>query len=323
MRYRALIPALATGVIVLMAAASASAQVFHFERTLPVDGIPTVNISTIRGRVSVRAGEAGRVVVNGTVRVRIGPMVPADASALAKAVADRPPIEQAGDVVHVRAPSDPATESAVTVGYEVSVPPATILSVRTDSGALEIDGIQGSVTVRTESGAVTLAGLADTEVISGSGGVTIRGIGGRLKVTTGSGGITAAGLQDGLEARSNSGHIDIVFDGPGDVDVRTQSSAITLGDVKGALTVHSNSGRVRASGAPVRGWTVTTGSSAIDITLDDDAPATLVATTESGSVKTTADLVSGEMEKGRVSGTIRGGGPTVRLESRSGSITVR
>jgi hypothetical protein len=308
----------------LLGAAPASAQVFRFERALTVGAAPTIDIATNRGGISVRAGAAGRVVVKGAVRVRIGVNVPVDAAARAQAVADQPPIEQTGDLVRLTTPADPENERAVTVEYEVTVPAAAIVHAHTQSGAVQVDGVQSHVSVETQSGAITLAGLGgDTEVTSGSGGVTIRGIGGQLRVTTSSGAITAAGLENRLYARAGSGEIDVVFAGAGDVDVRTQSSAITLAHVLGGASVHSNSGHIRMGGTPRSDWTITTGSSAIDVTLDANAPALLAASSASGKVKIPDGLVSGTVEPSRVKGTIGGGGPTVRLESRSGTITVR
>jgi hypothetical protein len=321
MRLTALFVSLACA---LLGADPAAAQVFRFERTLTVGAAPTVDVSTNRGEISVRAGAPGRVVVKGTVRVRFGINVPADAATRAQAVADQPPIEQTGDLVRLLTPAEPETGRAVTVEYEVAVPAAAIVHAHTQSGAVQVDGIQSHVSVETQSGAVTLAGLGgDTEVTSGSGGVTIRGIGGQLRVTTASGAITAAGLENRLYARSGSGEIDVVFAGAGDVDVRTQSSAITLAHVLGGASAHSNSGHIRIGGTPRSDWTITTGSSAIDVTLDANTPAVLAASSESGKVKVRDGLVSGTIEPARVKGTIAGGGPTVRLESRSGTITVR
>ena len=80
---------------------------------------------------------------------------------------------------------------------------------------------------------------------------------------------------------------------------------------------------MRVSGNPTRPWQVKTGSSAIELEFSANAAFTLDATSGSGSVKTENLIVRGETDKGRVAGSIDGGGPTVHLTSRSGSIKLK
>ena len=65
--------ALVVGVVVLAslaAAAPASAQRFPFERSYSVGAAPTIDVTTINGKITVRVGDEGHVVVAGTVTVR-------------------------------------------------------------------------------------------------------------------------------------------------------------------------------------------------------------------------------------------------------------
>jgi len=55
-----------------LAARPALAQVHHFEKTLPAEGLVTLDVRTERGGISIVAGAPGQVVVGGTARVRIG-----------------------------------------------------------------------------------------------------------------------------------------------------------------------------------------------------------------------------------------------------------
>ena len=56
----------------------AAAQRLPFERAFDVPGPVDLEVSTIRGKIDVLPGEAGRVVVSGTVTVRVGWDVPAE-----------------------------------------------------------------------------------------------------------------------------------------------------------------------------------------------------------------------------------------------------
>jgi hypothetical protein len=306
----------------VLSASSANAQTFAFERTFPAAAATTLDVATDRGKITVRAGSGPDVVVVGRVTVRRGFTVPADAVTLARAAANQPPVEQSGNVVRLHLPSDARTRRAVTVAYEVHLPSHVPVTTNTESGETVIDGIHGSVSVRTQSASVTLSNLEETEVNTGSGHVTIDGAG-PLRVSTSSSGIRLRQIRDELFIRTQSGNVNASLSGEGDVDVETGSSAITIEGIDGGLAASTQSGKVRVAGKPRRPWQVTTGSSAIETEMASAAMFNLEATSGSGSVKTENLMVRGETDKRRVAGTIDGGGPMVRLNTRSGAIKVR
>ena len=279
-------------------------------------------MTTERGKITVRAGTTAEVVLVGRVSVRVGWNVPTNAVALARSTAHQPPLEHTGDTVRLHMPSDGRTRRAVTIAYEVQVPAGTRVVTHSDSGETRVDGVRGAVSVRTQSGAITLANLGETSVDTGSGAVSIDGAG-PLGVTTSSSGIEAQRISGTLYVRTQSGRVTTSFVGEGDVDVETGSSAVTIDGLDGGLAVSTQSGRVRVSGNPRRPWQVTTGSSAIDAEFSANAGFTLDATSGSGSVTTESLIVRGETDQRRVAGSIDGGGPTVHLMSRSGSIKLK
>ena len=89
----------------LLAAASPSAaQRIAFERSYTVGQAPTLDVSTIRGKIDISVGEPDRVVVRGTTTVRVGLTSPPTAYELAKKVAANPPIQQEVDLIRLRPP---------------------------------------------------------------------------------------------------------------------------------------------------------------------------------------------------------------------------
>jgi DUF4097 and DUF4098 domain-containing protein YvlB len=134
--------------------------------------------------------------------------------------------------------------------------------------------------------------------------------------------ITLRALAGPLEARTQSGAVRASFAGAGSADVETGSSAIQLDGLSGRLAVRTQSGRIELRGSPAADWDVTTGSSVIDAAFPSSARFTLEATSRSSDVHLQGISVEGSAVKGRVSGTVGGGGPTVRLASRSGQIHV-
>ena len=303
-------------------AAPAVAQRFPFEQSFDASQPATLDVSTIRGKIDVGAGEPGRIVVRGTVTVRAGFNVPLDAVDLARKLAATPPIERDGQVLRLRPPSSEAELRAVTVAYRVDVPPGTTVKTETDSGATTIRGVSGPVTVRTQSAAIALTQLGShASVTTGSGAVTVDGVGGVLDVKTSSSAITLRSVQGGLRARTQSGAVDAVFAGLGDVDVETGSSSIRLRNIHGGLKVVTETGRVSAHGVPVGSWDVLTGSSSVDLTVATPAFA-VDATNRSGTIRLEGASVQGVVSKRQIAGDVGAGGPPVRINSRSGSIDV-
>lgn len=318
-------PAAFAFVLAAIAAASpAAAQRLPFEQSFAVNEPQSLDVSTIRGKIDVTAGEPGRIVVTGTVTVRVGWDVPAHAVHLARNVADHPPIERDGATVRLRPPSDPAERRAVTVSYQVEVPPDTQVLAVSESGAITVQSVSGGVTVSTQSGAIQLSRLRGTAgVTSGSGAVTVDGVDGPLTVTTSSSGITARALLGSLHVRTSSGAVDATLAGTGDADVETGSSAIRLRGLSGGLIAKSQSGRVSLDGRPTRSWDASTESGSVDIGLDAAASVSVDIRSRSGSVSITGITVQGSVSKGRAAGSIRGGGPLLRVTSGSGSVRIK
>jgi len=300
----------------------AAAQSFDFTETLPAGAVTTLDVRTTRGKIVVTADAAAGVVVTGTATVRLGWNVAANAEELARGVAAHPPIRQDGQTLRLEPPADDVDRS-VTVAYQVHVPASTIVTTSSQSGETKIERVGGAVTVRTQSSAILLISLGGPATVnSGSGDVAAVAVGGDLSITTSSSAITASGLGGNLHVETGSGRVEASFSGAGDADVHSSSSAITLRRLAGGVTVTSNSGQVTLEGTPARDWKVTTQSSAIEARLPGLAAATLDLSTRSGRVKVEGADVSGTVDKGRASGQVHGGGPTLGFSSRSGSIQV-
>ena len=269
-------------------------------------------------------GEPGHIVVLGMVTVRVDWNVPANATDLARKVADNPPVRHDGRTVRLSSPSDPAELRAVTVSYQVRVPPQTDIAALSESGATTVRGVSGAVSIRTQSGAIEATQLGGTAAVtSGSGSVTVDGVAGTLTVTTNSSSVTARAAAGDLRVRTTSGSVDATLSGDGDADVETGSSAIRVSGARGAVIAATQSGRVSVQGVPRRDWRASTGSGSVDIATQPSVPFTLDARSGSGSVKVVGASVQGSVSKRMVVGSVAGGGPHVTVTSRSGSIVVR
>ncbi len=293
--------------VVLVAFASVApawAQRVPFTRTFDVGASPVLEVTTGSGKIAVMPGQPGRIVVRGMVTVRVGVNVPADAMAIAERVAANPPVRQNADLVALSTPTDSRERRAVTVSYEVEVPPAARVQTISESGETSVTGVDGPVSVRTQSGSIVVGRLGGkADVVTGSGAVRVDGTADDLTVRTSSSGITARDVGGGLRVQTQSGAVDVSLLGRGPVHLRTGSSGVRVQSLGGAADIETGSGR-------------------IEIGLVTGAALRLDASTGSGSIEVTGVQVAGEVEKRRVIGTIGAGGPEVRLVSRSGSIKV-
>jgi hypothetical protein len=222
--------------LVVGTATTARAQRFPFERTFDVQGVSTLDVSTMRGKIEVVAGAPGRIVVTGAATVRVAWDSPSNAVELARGVAEHPPIERDGNTVRLRPPSDPAEQKATTVNYTVRVPPDTEVRSDSNSGATTIRGVAGAVAARTQSAAIAVGSLgANATITTGSGAVTVDGVKGTLRVTTSSSGVSARALEGDVHVRTSSGAVDATLAGRGGVDVQTGSSAIAVHGARGGV----------------------------------------------------------------------------------------
>jgi hypothetical protein len=311
-------------VAILLTASPAVAQRFTFERSFDKPLPAVVDVVTERGAIELRAGTADRIVVTGTVTVRLAVNTPPDAIDLARAIAASPPVQREQSTLRLRPPATDAERRAVTVSYVVEMPRGTSVTTRSDSGATSVSGVGGAIAVNTESAAIHLTQLSGTVIVTtGSGAIDANQVTGPLVVTTGSSAFKGQALGGSLTLQSSSGAVDATFNGDANVDVQTGSSAIRLTNVRGPLRTASRSGRVIVTGTPKGAWELSNGSGSVDMTLDRTAGVTVDLASGSGSVALQGVAVEGNVSKRRVTGTIRGGGAMVRAASRSGSLLLR
>lgn len=293
--------------LLTLAPALALAQPQTFERSLTVGAAPSLDIVADSGNVTVHAGGGSVIVVKGTVEVRKGWNVPANAADLARQVAAAPPIQQAGDAVKVTRIADETTRKAVSISYDVTVPASTMVVAGSGSGDVGVSGVNGSV-----------------KATSGSGDVAAADIGGDLDVRTGSGDVSVKGAKKAASLSTGSGDIVATLNGQGDVKASTGSGDITLSGVVGLLVANTGSGGIDVTGKPTGDWKLSAASGDVRVALPAEQGFTLDASTASGSLDVTpAITMQGKIDRRHIQGTVRGGGPTLRLSTASGDIAVK
>lgn len=200
-------------------------------------------------------------------------------------IAANPPIEQTGSIVRIGARHQNLHN--ISIDYEIQAPADAYLNAAT-----------------------------------GSGEITDDGVGQNAKLSTGSGNIHANTLHGSISLETGSGGIYADQTGDGDVKAETGSGSIELRNLHGGLHAETGSGSIKAGGAPTGPWKLETGSGSIEI-WTGDAGILLDAETGSGGIHTDREMTTqGTTDRHHVIGKLNGGGPTVRIETGSGSIRV-
>jgi DUF4097 and DUF4098 domain-containing protein YvlB len=144
-----------------------------------------------------------------------------------------------------------------------------------------------------------------------------------LSSHSGSGSVQIAGIQGPVTADSGSGSLRLALAGSTAVKASTGSGSIHIDGVAGGLNASTGSGSIEANGNLTSDWRLSSGSGSIRLRLPDNARFSLNASTGSGSIHVDQPItMQGTLDHHHVSGTVNGGGPTIRANTGSGSITI-
>jgi hypothetical protein len=310
--------------VLLCAGALLGAEQGNFDRTLTVTGPVDLTVTTGSGRVTVKPGGAGSVIVHATVRVGDS-WGGGDAQARLQRILQNPPIEQNGNIIRIGRIDDPELTRNVSISYDITTPAETRLSSKTGSGDIVAEGLRGPAEVSSGSGTLRLDNIGDhVRANTGSGDIHVSNTKGEARISTGSGRIEATGIGGAFDGSTGSGDIVMDQSSPGSVNVGTGSGTITLRNVKGALKVSTGSGDVRAQGEMTGDWRVETGSGRVQMELPQQASFDLYARSSSGRITVDHEVtMQGTLNRHEVRGKIKGGGYMVDLRTGSGDIVVR
>lgn len=255
-----------------------------FDKTLHVSGQVMLSVSTGSGYIHVSPGSGNEVHIIGHVHASDWGFG-GSAEDRVKAVLDRPPIEQTGNIVTIGRHADWIHN--VGIDYDITMP---------RGGQLEAN--------------------------SGSGDLRLTDTGGPLKASTGSGSIQASGATGIVELGTGSGDIRADLHAADDVKAHTGSGGIHLQGVDGSLYAHTGSGDIEIGGQPASGWKLETGSGSVTLNTGS-SHFSLDASTGSGSVHSDPPLTThGSFDRHHVQGDVNGGGPTVRISTGSGDVRI-
>lgn len=275
-----------------------------FTRSLSAEGLKELDVTTGSGSIEIQGGSGTEIVVMGYIQVRR--TRGQDPEAIVREIEADPPIEFDGSKLSIGHRDRWGYRAHVSISYEIQVPAGTEVASDTGSGAQIITGMATDLKVRTGSGHIELKDIAGTVIAE-----------------TGSGAIRAQRIAGAFSASTGSGSITLAQTAAGDVDVSTGSGRIELNGIVGGLEASTGSGRINVAGRQSARWDLQSGSGTVAITLPADAAFDLDAHASSGRLSISHPVtVQGTLGRNQLRGTVRGGGPLLRVSTGSGDIRI-
>jgi hypothetical protein len=220
-----------------------------FERTFPVSGSVSLDLNTDAGGILVRSGTTGTVRVRGILKAQWSLLSGLDVEERIRQLEANPPIEANGNSIRV-AVGDKSILRGISMRLEVETPMETGLRARTDSGGIEVRGIQGPIDCQTDSGGVRAVDIGgDVTARTDSGGIHIRKANTEVRAHADSDGIEAMEVAGRVEAKTDSGGIRISQTQAASIHARADSGGadIALAATGGyEITARSTNGCVIA-----------------------------------------------------------------------------
>jgi DUF4097 and DUF4098 domain-containing protein YvlB len=208
---------------------------------------------------------------------------------------------------------------------------ADSLVARSDSGEIRMDGgeLVGVLELRTNFGSVTVQDVVAERLTASSESGEIRAeeivLDGPLDLESSFGSVTAAGV-DASSYRLKSSSGSLTLDGcGGSLDLQTEFGDIEVQNAAdAALILKTSSGKVFFSGSLRAEGEHRAESEFGDVHLiiPADTAFDLDAQTDFGSVETDFAVTMVEFEKKHIVGSVNGGGPSLRMTTGSGDVTL-
>jgi len=271
-----------------LAATTAHAAPRVWDQTWDVTAQPDVEVVARDAHVRIHAGPPGKVKVHVEYELKHWGVVMGGGEPVVV-------FERSGDQISITL-HDP--KSIGVIGgiderfvADVTVPSPVHLAVRTGDGAIDCEPVNGQLQLESGDGAIRARGLkGDIEVHSGDGRVTLDDVDGHLRARTRDGHLSASGRFDGLDLGAGDGRVDAL---------------------------------VQPGSQPASAWNVETGDGAVSLKIPHDLNTLLDARTRDGHINVQLPIpLQGRLDRRELIGELNKGGPSLRIRTGDGSITL-
>jgi hypothetical protein len=192
----------------------------------------------------------------------------------------------------------------------VRMPQDADVRVHTTNGAIDIASVNGTISIQTRNGRIDAQRLSgNIDIGSTNGGVGLDTVKGTLSVHTTNGRVIASHIDGKCElATSNGG-----------VQIEGRFESLDLTSTNGPVVARAERGSTMSSD-----WGIHTTNGGINLELPPDLKADLKIETTNGGIKLDLPVVTQGFEgRGRLQGSLNGGGPQLSLSTTNAGIHVR
>ena len=292
-------------------------------KTFDLNGPGKLDVTTSGGSISVEGGNSNEVKVEVYIRKQ-GQVLSANDSEVENITSGYDfRMEQEGNNIEVYAKRrvNAMPWKRISFSFVVEVPKEMSNRLKTSGGSLKLSGVVGDQKLNTSGGSIKLKEIT-----------------GEVYANTSGGSITADEL-DGEMALSTSGGSISISNSKGNIDGNTSGGSIRLNDIAGAVDVSTSGGGITITGSSERvkastsGGTIKANVSGLtkEISLRTSG-GSIYATLPKGKGldlnlsgnKVNIDLqnFSGSAKKGRINGSMNGGGIPVNMSTSGGNVNV-
>jgi len=292
------------------------------ERSFPARDGGKIVVTTERGNIDLTSWDRGEVSV--VMTIGVSGVSDEDATKLIERFA----VDMRGDngdvavEVSYDKPLRPLRRQP-SVRLTIQVPKRYNADLTTAGGDIALSSIEGTAEVRTSGGDVAVRQVsAGVRAITSGGDLMIVGIGGDVEARTSGGDVTVRDATGSVQAATSGGDIEVTGVG-GEVEGRTSGGDVTVLGAKGSVVAITSGGDVTiaydVSQLPLTEARTSGGD--VTVSVLENASARIDASTSSGSVECELPVsVLGKLARGRLEGTLGGGGNVLTLRSAGGSI---
>lgn len=209
------------------------------------------------------------------------------------------------------------------VHWEIQVPEQTRVEIDSSGGAIKVASLRSDARLRTSGGGIEARSLVgDLEAHTSGGGIGLERIRGRMRVETSGGGIEGAELDGSIDAETSGGSVDLERVS-GDIHARSSGGGVHIRDAGGRVEADTSGGGIEASFTKgnARGGSLSTSGGGIRVAIDPSVGLRIDASGNSVH----ADIpitVQGSISRGKLQGTLGGGGELLRLHTSGGGVRI-
>lgn len=190
-----------------------------------------------------------------------------------------------------------------SVSFTVFVPAAYSSNLNTSGGSIRVSNLTGTQRVNTSGGSLTFENLS-----------------GDIRGRTSGGSIEAEGVRGPFDVSTSGGSIRIK-DADGAMVVKTSGGSIRIENARGSVSGHTSGGSITAEFITVTGpIDLGTSGGSVSVTLPETLGFDLDA--RGGRVVTSDLAFRGTTDTNRMSGSVNGGGVSVRLRTSAGTLRI-